>query len=364
MEDRTCDWVVQLRGYLESSGDHDLVRELWPTLARLLDWYRQRLTPRGLVLAREWEVWDNALRYQICEGTGLNAMVYRAFVDASVLAGSIGRKHEARALARESHQLQSAFDQLLWNEGAGAYDGALFGPGSVLGHKFTGPVVDGRFHPTAQANLFALYSGVVPRERLARVRKWVLNHLDEVSEPMSHYYLFQMLYAMEDEQRDKQTLELMRVGWENQVDSEWQTTWEELEKGGGSKVHIYGMHPGYFLTAFVLGARREGPVDQRTILVEPRFSGLDWARGVCVTEFGPVDIEWTMNGTRDPEIACTIPGNVRARLRLRSQDTGGVLEIDGRVVSPHRANGWLEAPLQPGKHRIRVSPLKHRPTSS
>jgi hypothetical protein len=61
MEDRSCDWVVLLREYLESSGDTELVRELWPTLTRLLDWYRKRRTDRGLVLAREWEVWALAL---------------------------------------------------------------------------------------------------------------------------------------------------------------------------------------------------------------------------------------------------------------------------------------------------------------
>ena len=358
MEDRTCDWVVLLREYLESSGDTSLVRELWPTLTSLLDWYRKRRTDRGLIQAREWEVWDNPLRYQVCEGTGLNAMVYRMFFDASVLAGSIGRQSDAQMFAQEAQHLQLAFNQLLWNDLEGAYDGALFGPSSQirsqLGHKFAGPIVDGRFHPTAQANLFALYSGIVPLERLASVRKWVLSHLEEVSEPMSHYYLFRMLYEMEEEQQEAEVLQLMRLGWKMQVDSEWQTTWEELEESGGSKIHIYGMHPGYFLTAYVLGARREGPVNQRTILIEPRFSGLDWAKGVCVTEFGPIEMEWKMNGAGSPEITCTVPSNVDAKLRLRSRETNDVLEINGIATPARRANGWIEVALRPGKHTIRT----------
>ncbi len=356
MEDRTCNWVVLLREYQESCGDTGLVRELWPTLTRLLDWYRTRRTARGLVLAREWEVWDNPLRYEICEGAGLNAMVYRALEDASVLARSIGRQNESQGLAQEAQRLQSAFDGLLWNEQEGAYDGALFGPGSEVrpqsGHAFPGPIVGGRFRPTAQANLLALYGGIVPPERLGPVRRWVLNHLDEVREPMSHYYLFRMLYAMEDQQRDSEVLKLMRTGWKNQVDSEWQTTWEDLEKSGGSKVHIYGMHPGYFLTAYVLGARRKDPADRRRILIEPRFSGLDWAKGVCVTEFGPVEMEWTMNGARKPKIVCTIPNNVQAMLRLPSQEAREVLEIDGIAAPARRAEGWLEIGLKPGKHTI------------
>jgi hypothetical protein len=170
---------------------------------------------------------------------------------------------------------------------------------------------------------------------------------------MSYYYLFRMMYEMEDAQLDAEVLELMRAGWKNQVESEWQTTWEDLEKGGGSRVHVYGMHPGYFLAAYVLGARRDGPADRRTILIEPRFSGLEWAKGVCVTEFGPVGMEWKMDNRQRPEIACSIPENVKARIRLRSQATTDVLELDGKAIRSHSSHGWLEAVLQPGQHTIK-----------
>jgi alpha-L-rhamnosidase len=356
MEDRSCDWVVLLRQYLESSGDVALVRELWPTVTRLLDWYRKRQTSRGLVLAREWEVWDNPLRYQVCEGAGLNAMLYRALVDSSALARAIGKEKGALLLAEQAQDLQSDFNALLWNELEGTYDGGLFGPGSEVrlqsGKEFSGPIVDGRFHPTAQANLFALYSGIVPSKRLASVRRWILLHLNEVTGPMSHYYLFRMMYEMEEEQQDAEVLKLMRAGWKNQVESEWQTAWEDLRKNSGSKVHVYGMHPGYFLTAYVLGARRDGPVDRRTILIEPRFSDLEWAKGICVTEFGPVAMEWKMDHRHRPEIVCSVPENVKARIRLRSQATTDVLDLDGRAIRSQSSLGWLEAILQPGKHTI------------
>jgi hypothetical protein len=358
MEDRSCDWVVQLRAYLDSTGDFDLARELWPVLMRLLDWYRQRRTGRGLVLAREWEVWDNPLRYQFCEGAGLNAFVYKAFCDASNIALRIGAGAQAGALGREAERLRNDFNRLLWNEQEGAYDGALFGPGSEVrspwGQKLSGPIVNGRYQPTAQANLFAIYSGIVPSERLGSVRKWVLEHLEQVRQPMSHYYLFHMMYAMEDAQLDSHILQLLRERWKNQVESEWQTTWEGLEDEGGSRIHIYGMHPGYFLAAYVLGARRIGTVESPQLLIEPRFSGLDWAKGLCVTEFGPVEIEWKIDSQRRPEIVCMIPEAVDARLRLRSLNESDRLEVDSRVVAFDRAKGWIEAGLRSGRHTIRL----------
>ncbi len=355
MEDRSCDWVVLLRDYYESSGDGKFVRELWPALMRLMLWYRQRRTSRGLTLAREWEVWDNPLRYQVCEGAGLNAMVYRALVDASIMAKSIGKRNDSESLAQEADRLRADYNRLLWNETKGAYDGALFGPGSEtrpqLGHPFTGKISNGRFQPTAQANLFALYAGLVPPERLASARKWILAHTAEILEPMSYYYFFRMLYAME-EQQESDVLRFMKTGWKNQVDSEWQTTWEGLGKSGGSKIHIYGMHPGYFLTAFVLGARREGPVGQRTLVIEPRLSGLEWARGICVTEFGPVEVDWNVMSSGVPQIRCVVPAGVMAKLRIRSQGKRAVVEIDGIVARTHETNGWLEVSLPAGRHSI------------
>jgi hypothetical protein len=365
MEDRTCDWVVQLRAYWESTGDAALVTELWPALMRLLGWFRKRRTARGLVQAREWEVWDNPLRYQVCEGAGLNAMVYRALIDAAALAKGTGRMGAAAALTSEAQALQAAFDRLLWNSQAEAYDGALFGPGSEvreqLGQAFSGKIVDGRFAPTAQGNLFALYSGIVPVGRRDAVRKWVLGHLDTVTSPMSHYYLFDMLYVMGDERQDQEVLKRMRAGWKLQVESEWQTSWEELEDGGGSKAHIYGMHPGYFLTAYVLGARREGPLTGRTILIEPRFSGLDWAKGVCVTEYGPVPVEWKRDGRGNGEIVCTVPQGVHARLRIRMP---GSLEIDGVRTLGQLSETGTETRLGPGRHVIRFTSVPPHPGST
>jgi alpha-L-rhamnosidase len=356
MEDRSCDWVVLLREYYESSGDTELVRELWPTLLHLMSWYRQRRTTRGLTLAREWEVWDNPLRYEFCEGAGLNAMVYRALVDAAYLAKGTGRRRDAEAFAQEAERLRADFNALLWSEREGAYLGALFGPGSETrpqsGHPFTGQIDDGRFRPTAQANLFALYAGIVPEDRVSSVRNWILAQKSQILEPMSYYYLFRMLYAMNDEQSELAVISLMKDAWKNQVDSEWQTSWEELEKGGGSKVHIYGIHPGYFLTAFVLGARREGPVGARTIVIEPRLSGLGWARGVCVTEFGPVEVDWKAQAVNATEIRCVIPEGIATNLRLHERNGKPTVTVDGTVCRPHLAGSWLELQLSAGVHTI------------
>jgi alpha-L-rhamnosidase len=362
MEDRSCDWVVTLRQYYESSGDKGFVVEMWPVLVRLMQWFLQRRTERGLVLAREWGVWDNPLRYQVCEGATLNGMVYRSLVDAAYLAKQIGRQHESTDYAKNADRLRSDFNIQLWNSEASAYDGALFGPGSKNNPQMGDenrerPIVNGRHPPTAQAALFALYCDIVPQERLTALREWLLAHGSEVKGPMSHYYLFQAMYRMQTPEQDSSALIKMRAGWKAQLDSPWQTTWEDLTDRGGSKVHIYGMAPGYFLTAYVLGVRRIGPVADRAILLEPRCGDLTSATGTAITEFGPVKIQWT-NTPQAFSMDCDLLAHTKSTLRLYRRGMGHILTINGKQTQVSSSENFVEIYLQPGRQQIRYDSLQ------
>jgi alpha-L-rhamnosidase len=358
MEDRSCDWVVQLREYCESSADLALARELWTPLTRLMRWFLDRRTPRGLTLAREWEVWDNPLRYQVCEGAGLNALFYRALCDAAWLGRQIGEVEQASRYEASASQLRQDFNRELWNEQAGAYDGALFGPGSktatqLNGKMFQGPIVNGRFHPVVQAELLALYAGIVPHERVDSVRRYVLEHAQDVTSVMSHYYLFDALYKMQKPEMDAAVISRLRTSWKAQVESPWQTTWEDLP-GGGSKVHIYGTVPGAFLTAYVLGVRRRGAVSAKSIVIEPRCGGLRWAKGTAVTEFGPVAVDWKTLEDESFELNLDCPSGCNAVVRLYHRGTGASLTLDGAIRRGQRRGNFLELAITPGKHTVRL----------
>ncbi len=358
MEDRSCDWVIQLREYCESSADLALVRELWTPLTRLLRWFLDRRTPRGLTLAREWEVWDNPLRYQVCEGAALNALVYRALNDAAWLGRQIGEVEQSSRYEASALQLRQDFNRELWNEQAGAYDGALFGPGSKIntqlnGKLFQGPIVAGRFHPLVQAELFALYAGIVPQERIDSVRRYVLEHAQDVTGTMSHYYLFDALYKMQKPEMDAAVISRIRTSWKAQIESPWQTTWEDL-RGAGSKVHLYGTIPGAFLTAYVLGVRRQGAVPERSILIEPRLEGLRWAKGIAVTEFGPVAVDWKILEDESFELNLDCPAGCNVLVRLYPRGTGASLTLDGAIRRLQRTGNFLELAITPGKHTLRL----------
>jgi hypothetical protein len=64
-------------------------------------------------------------------------------------------------------------------------------------------------------------------------------------------------------------------------------------------------------------------------------------------------MEWKMDRSHRPEIFCSVPKNVTARIRLRSRETTDVLELDGKAIHARSSDGWLEAIVQPGKHTIK-----------
>ena len=86
-----------------------------------MNYFLDRRTPRGLVLAREWVVWGDPVGYQTCEGTALNAFIYRALADAAFLGNLIGEKKQAKQFDRAAKDLARAINKVLWDETAGTY---------------------------------------------------------------------------------------------------------------------------------------------------------------------------------------------------------------------------------------------------
>jgi len=128
----------------------------------------------------------------------------------------------------------------------------------------------------------------------------------------------------------------------------WQTSWEEFD--GGSKAHIYGMYPGYFLSAYVLGVRRDAPVADKQLLIEPHLGDLTKATGVVVTEFGPVPVSWQRDGTRW-QFSLTAPAGVKTLLALPFQSGHDILNLDGKTVRATIHGSRLELILRAGKHQ-------------
>lgn len=352
MEDRACDWVEGARRYLDSSGDTALIREIWPSVVRQMDYFLARRTPRGLVLGREWVVWGNPAGYLTCEGAGLNAFIYRALLDASHLGRAIGDSANARRLEQAALDLSAAYNRVLWDESAGNYASAWF-PEEVRtlpeNHREVKLARAGdRLEPTMFSALWALDQCIVPEQRRARVRAYLLNHRDQAERVMTFYYLFRQLYAADTAESDREVLATMRAKWAGMIDSPWQTSWEEFS--GGSKAHVYGMFPGYFLSAYVLGVRPEMPATTKRILIEPRLGDLVSAAGTVVTELGPVPVSWQVGPDR-LSFSLEVPAGATATLRLPKPAEDCLLKLDGHPCEAQPEGRYLTLVVSAGAHQ-------------
>lgn len=301
MEDRACDWVQGARRYHESTGDASLIREIWPVVVRQMDYFLARRTPRGLVLGREWEVWGNPIGYVTCEGAGLNAFIYKALVDAAYLGEAIGHQPQAAGFTKAAGELAAAFNQVLWNEKEGTYFSAYYSPSDRAqadsrAREMKLKVESDLVEPTMFPALFALDQGIVPARRRERVARYLFANRGQAQRVMTFYYLFRQQYGADSAAFDREILDTMRRNWHEMIEWPWQTTWEDFE--GWSKAHIYGMFPGYHLSAYVLGVRLDGPAQSKRLVIEPRLGDLSLAEGSVVTEFGPVPVEWKVEAKR------------------------------------------------------------------
>jgi alpha-L-rhamnosidase len=360
MEDRACDWVEGARRYYESCGQTNVIREIWPAIVAQMNYFLDRRTPRGLVLAREWVVWGDPVGYQTCEGTALNAFICKALADAAFLGNLIGEKEQAKKFDRASTDLADAINHVLWDENAGTYYAGYYDLAAARKASDYRPlklkVENDLIEPTRHAALFALDQEIIPKNRRASVSKFLMAHAPTENDIMQYYYFFKQQYAMDDAAQDLAVLNKQRAEWKDMAESRYEATFEGLHSWG-SQAHCYGMFPAYFLSSYVLGVRLDGPAQKKTLLIEPRLGDLTEDSGTVVTEFGPVSVSWKQEGDHWNYAvdASQLLAGTAVHLRLPVGTKKFSAKLDG-VPLKAGAKGikhpgrWLDVPLTSGQH--------------
>jgi alpha-L-rhamnosidase len=318
IEDYSCLWVQAIRSYYEHTGDPGPARELWPAVTAQMKWFLDHRTERGLLKAREFVFPGNPLVYKTCEGAALNAYLYRAFRDAAFLAALVGQEAERAQYDLAASALSRDVNVHLWDQASGTYCG------SIMDGKKT--------PPTAHAAVLCLYHGIVPDDRREVVMRWVLeNHRKEDFAPYTHHFLFRVLYQMDTDAADREVLDLMRQRFGAMTRNETGTVWEGF--GGGEFCHQMGSQPAYYLSAYVLGVRTDGPISNKRIIIRPRPGDLKEASGVIVTEFGLVPVSWRLDDQgKGLDFRFEVPAGARAMVSIPKSGPAPTLVMDGRSV--------------------------------
>lgn len=342
IEDYASQWVEGLYHYYTITKDLDFVKEHKTVMVKLFDWFFERMTSRGLVHAREYASFDNPMAYVTCEGATLNAFLYEALKCGAKLASALHDNELATKYTQVAELLSENYNKIFWNEEAGAYGAAVM-DGEVL-------------EPSVHAQIFALYTGLVPDNRKERVRQWLLSNYKNpgtkhicknvqyrsmleaksgIDMPIIYYWLLKVLYDIDTDKMDAEILDNIRKRWFNMVtlQKDAGTLSESFIKpdgtGSDESCHNYGTVPVYYLSSYVLGVR----VEAEKLLVEPRLGNLDFAKGKVVTPYGTVSVDWHKEkASSSLSFAVSLPESSKAELRLPIHQVEASVEINGRTL--------------------------------
>ena len=345
IDDYACQWFEALQTYYDATADKVFLMEMWPTLVAQIDWFLQHRTKRGLLLAREYTSFDNPLAYITCEGTTVNAFFYQALKSSSYLAEKLGKYKEAVVYKEAANRLKKVFNQQFWNKAEMAYNSAIKG--------------DTSYGPTTHAQLIALHYGLTPLNRKKFVQRWFLNnyknagmkHVCEntdvekmienkmgVDMPIVYFWVFSQLYQMDTGSMDQEAIDEIRRRWIHMVNNLQsagtlgESFIDELGNGSSEACHNYGSTPAYFISSYILGVRRRGPVWEKHLLIEPRLGDLKFAHGVVVTEFGTVPVSWTHSDDKKSlNYQFEIPRGVRAEIHFPKLSDRSQLKLNGKI---------------------------------
>ena len=140
IEDYAMQFMEALRAYFDSSGDLAFVREVYPVVLAQMANFKGRVVGNGsasgavsgLLLARQYTSFDDALAYVTVQGGALNAFYARSLGDCAYLAGLVGDAAQAAQFAAEAAAIASRFNDALWNASVGSYNSVRFALRAVL----------------------------------------------------------------------------------------------------------------------------------------------------------------------------------------------------------------------------------------
>lgn len=319
IKDYACLWIETLREYYDHTHDSAFVTSVWPVLAKQVNWFLAKIQADGLVLAREFVIFDNPLKYQTREGTTLNAFLYKALQDSAYLAGELGKPADAANYAKRAADLGVAVNAVLW-------DGQAYKASTV--DTLTDVL---RWY----ANTIALSRGVVPAARLQAIQQGVATNALALSArmmPYTHHWLLQDLYDMDSSAADQTALNVIRTRWARTYAASNLGRVTD-ERFGPRDFHNFGSAAAYFLAADVLGVTLDAPVWKSHIAIKPRLGNLASAHGTVVTELGLVPVSWTNDPVAGLTFSFSVPAGSTATVFLTTASATPILTVNGQAMT-------------------------------
>ncbi|WP_146450361.1 family 78 glycoside hydrolase catalytic domain [Bythopirellula polymerisocia] len=293
----------------------------------------ERCGDSGLVhsdeLQREWNDivdWppperDGYVRTEV--NTVINAFHFAAIEKMAELADVAGSEVDAKRYKDHAERVRQIFYDQLFDVEAGLFRDGL-----------------GVDHHSQHANFFPLAFGLVETKDRQHVVDWLTNRGMQCSTYAAQYLLDCLFKNGAGETAVKLIIAPGKRSWRHMLDSDATITWEawnESVKPNLDWNHAWGAAPANLLPRYVLGAEPLEPGWSRAI-IRPYPSGLDFARGIIPTPYGPVSVDWNRKNFFEMELK--LPDNMSASVHVPTVPGTDSVFVNGQLVEAKMEDGY------------------------
>lgn len=271
----------------------------------------------------------------------VNAFYYRALLAMAAIAKELQKPSEARLYQRKAEAVRKSFIAHFMDPASGL-------------------VVDGigTDHRSLHANMFALAFGLVPKDNIKHVLRFIKSRRVSCSVYGAQF----LLEALGEQDRSGYALRLLTAtnkrSWINMLQEGATMTmeaWGQAFKPNQDWNHAWGTAPANYIVRHLMGIRPAKP-GFKAIRIQPHPGTLGQASIKYSTVNGVIQVDFQKAGDRF-KMQVMIPGNTTATIYLPFPDKEGVqIMMDGRPVNASYEDGyWIVTQVSSGKHLFMIN---------
>ena len=339
-------WLLQVYDHYKYTGDFEFLSEIFGAVKETLARCERMTDSRGLFdMQGAWNLieWANNDLDFYGEVTANNVMLSHCYRRAAEMAEILGDPALGIYYNERATAYRTAVNTYCWDDEKKAYVDTVRDP---YAYERYCAYMDERKMPKVsyeeylkkgrigvQSNTLALIYGCVPEERREYALRFLIDNIESgiyvsgtpanrttgipseeeapdgyvhIGSPFFMYFVLKTLYKYG---RDDLALLTQKRDWGNLLESGLTTCIETFKSGKDwtrSVAHAWSASPAIFLMTEVLGIQPIKP-GYTEFIIEPKPSGLNFAKGSVVTPYGRIYVEWKKKEDGSLEILCDAP---------------------------------------------------------
>jgi hypothetical protein len=300
-------WLIGVYDYWNYTGDLDFVKELWPNIKKLADWFEAQVDENGLFSRADREGWWCFIDWTDCiekkdKVSAISFLYFKVLINLIELSQELGFIEDAEKYRIASSKLKESIRSHVWDSKRKVFADCM--NGNVVSENIT-----------LQTNFLAIWSGLMEdKEADGFLNNYYdRNLLPEVKGPFFQHIVLEVLISRE---RKVQAVELIKDYWGEMVARGAETWWETFDKSTPdctipstyqgntptylwegppvSLCHAWGASPAYILFQTVLGVD-VSKLGKGIVKLSNPAGAVEHVKGELPTKWGIIAVEWSTN---------------------------------------------------------------------